>query len=469
MTIRLRGSLAVLSASFLLLGCSDPEAAAQRDAQQKFQAALEQVATANRGFTDGLSGRAADLPAFRAETLNRAVSDLQAVLNQGTPVQQLAAARVLGDTYTTLARHQINLAEEQWAQLWNTTSELLARVTMVSDAQVRAQSLEVNQTPGLEKLSEFQSGFAKQAQQAQGRMQTLTQSISELQTKHKAALVQRDEAMKQSQSLNEQAFTLTEQARFDTYTKALAAQRTAQQHDAEAEKLAAQLEVQQAELRIAQDTAKLAQANVGVIETQAKALSERQTQAAQQRESLIKDAENPASVKSRETALTQVLAQVMQTYSERVQPAFDQADKQAAQAIAMFEKALGQARGDAARRRSLQADLLAAYATRLEVQGRWIAAQGNMARVLAVVDGRLAQAVTLGDEAQQMRSKVAEFQKSLHQAIDQAVALKAKSDELVGQLGTPGSGGDTDVMSTFLAAQNQRITQAVSWIESSKM
>ncbi len=467
MTIRLRGSLAVLSATLLMLGCSDPNAAAQRDAQQKFQAALEQVATANRGFTDGLSGRAADLPAFRAETLTRAVGDLQAVINQGTAVQQMAAARVLGDTYSTLARHQVNLAQEQWASLWNTTSDLLAKVTMVSGAQVRAQSLEVNQTPGLEKLSEFQAGFAKQAQQAQVRIAALTGAIADLQSKHKATLAQRDEAMKQSQALNEQAFTLKGQARFDTYTKALAAQRTAQQRDAEAETLAAQLEVQQAELRIAQDTVKLAQANVGVIETQAKALAERQTQAAQQRESLIKDADNTASVKSSEAALAQVFTQVMQTYNERVQPAYDQADKQAAQAVAMFEKALGQARGDAARRRSLQADLLAAYATRLEVQGRWIAAQGNLARVLIVVDGRLAQAVTMGDDAQQMRSKVADFQKSLQQAVAQADELKAKSDELAGQLGTPGA--DTDVMSTFVTTQNQRIAQALSWIESSKM
>ena len=467
MTVNLRGCLAVETASILMLGCADPDAAARKDTQIKFQASLDKVARANRGFSDGPSGQAADLAEFRAQLLAQAASELNSLIGQGSPVQQMATARTLGQTYAALAMHQTNLAQMRWSALWNPTSELLQKVALVTGAQVRAQSLEVNQQPGLEKLNEYQTGFNQQAQQAQARVSTLTASLADLQSKHKNLLTQRDEVLAQVQALNQKAFTLTGQAQFETYQAALAAERKAQLLDAEAEKLAAVIGIHQADLSITEQSAKLATANVQVIQTQSQALTQRQSDAAAQHQALIHDDQSPASVKSRESALADVLTQVMQTYHEQIQPAFDQADKSAALSVTMTEKALSLATGDASRRRSLQADLLAAYATRLEVQSRWIAAQGNLARVLAVVDTRLAQTTTLRDRVQTLRDKITVFKNAMTQAVEESVALKAKSDELAGQLSTPGS--DANTMSAFLVAQNQRITQAVNWIQASKM
>ncbi|NJL32201.1 MAG: hypothetical protein HC898_11600 [Phycisphaerales bacterium] len=75
--------------------------------------------------------------------------------------------------------------------------------------------------------------------------------------------------------------------------------------------------------------------------------------------------------------------------------------------------------------------------------------------------------MTLGDNTKPLRGTISEFQKALASAIDEAKALKAKTDELAGQLATPGA--DADVISAFVTTQNQRITQAVGWIEASGM
>ncbi|NJL32200.1 MAG: hypothetical protein HC898_11595 [Phycisphaerales bacterium] len=343
----LRSCLTLCTAATLLCGCADPDASANHEARLKFASALEKVEQANRGYTDGSSGQAADLAAFRAGGLAKAAQELSQLLNQGTPGQQSAAARVLGQTYITLSRYQVSTAQQHWEELWYPTTELLAQVNQVTLSQVRAQALENDQTPGLDQLSQYQSRFVKQDEEARRKVEELSKSITQLQASHKDLITRRDALLTKAQSHKDQAFTLSGQAQFETYQSALQTEREAQVLDAQAEKINAELDVQQANLAITQNTGKLAAANVLTIQKQAQALEQRQSEAVAQKQALISDPQNLSSVKAREATLIETITRVTQTFSQKVQPAYDEADKTAAQAVTMLEKALSQTRGDA--------------------------------------------------------------------------------------------------------------------------
>ena len=143
--------------SAVLSGCEEQQAAAQRH----LDAAIAQIDIAERGYTDQ---QGEDYQAHRNAALDKATSDLQSVLANGTPQQKVVAGRQLAQIKLSTARYEARRALTDYAGLASRSASMTllsvpSRVTTLPFGMVMLCSVQVPEMVKVS-LSEFASLMA---------------------------------------------------------------------------------------------------------------------------------------------------------------------------------------------------------------------------------------------------------------------------------------------------------------------
>ena len=142
----------------VLSGCSDPKAAKRRQWQKDLEAVSGQIQQIEKGYVPhGLrikSDQWLDLQTHRQDQIAGLISKLRLLAQQAGPRQKSAAKSLLAEYYASMARQGVRSAITAWGNVSNESVMLLSQMTSVGQADSRAKSLDIDDTPLLENLKE---------------------------------------------------------------------------------------------------------------------------------------------------------------------------------------------------------------------------------------------------------------------------------------------------------------------------
>jgi FtsZ-binding cell division protein ZapB len=418
------------------MGCQDESARQAQQATADFDKALAMFQQAEQGYIPepDLKGQklmSVKLAEHRQQRLAAAREALQPVIESGTPLQQSAALRLEAAVFQSAATHQARQAVTHWAELSQTSVNLLNLLLAIdsSDAQVRKYS--VDATPLLTSIKNDQTQKQGELTQLQKSAEDLRARINDLDKKRSDAQNASDAATGEARKLRTDAFTRKGDEQYTMYDQATQADRRASLASVQAQTLAEQIGVLRSELGIIESRLKTAQDTLGNLQKSIQRSADR----AAAMSKAVDSAENDK--KTNIQALNDLLKDSNARYQEQVRAPLTEAAQKGQQALDTMNKAI--AKTPASSQREVKLDLLAKHAalahvltSHLVVNGDWNQMLQMVATTAAAKRGNDATLMpadqvsffkTNADEAQ---SKQRDLQGQARAVIDEGLTLAAE-------------------------------------------
>lgn len=408
-------TLSVVSLCLSLAGgCGDrPE----EQAEQRLNAALQAIQQAERGFTAEGVERPEDLQAHRQSHLDRAVPELQAVLQNGSPEQRSLAARLLADIHASAANHLARSAADEYAALAARAGTLLGYLSALDEAAQRTRLLSSDTGETEQSLNEQIQQTRQQQSELAAQVEQIDQEIAQLAQERETAQTQASQLAGEAQQLRQQAFTADGDARYDLEDQAAEVDRQVAEQAVVADVRQTRMDVLEAQKRVVQANLNMQGQVLARLTDQ---VQQRQAQGQAAQQSL---AEAQAARGEALTALQNEFSQVLSVYRQAVEEPLARAVERSQQAVQQLESV--QSVGGAARS-AVEADLLAKQLAQVHL----ISEQAMMAEGMARIVGMLAS------RAQDLMPEQADAYRQLHQQLTQrheALVAEAQQVAQVGQ------------------------------------
>lgn len=212
-----------------LAGCNS-EASQQAEAQRHLDAAQTKLTQANAGYvpkTSESDKESIDLLAYRQETMNGALDDLNKIMSLNAPPQQVQALQKMAEINSSAALYAAGQAEDENAVLSGRSTSLLGFLSAMEGSTIRSAALQPQTDESLAKLqAEIETQTAKRDE--------LVDQTADLKTKLDAVtaevdkfMARADEGNAQAQALHEQAFVASGDVMYDLQDQATELERKA--------------------------------------------------------------------------------------------------------------------------------------------------------------------------------------------------------------------------------------------------
>lgn len=430
----------VLVCAIAVVGCSDPEAAQNAGVRDTHQKVAHLLAEAQLPYVPGNQSIAVGRSDIRQNLQIEAQAELQAILKEGTPSQQIATRRLAADIYDSAARKQLNRVTSNWTELSNQSALLLSYLQAVDRADSQFRRFSGDQTKLIASMRTQTDTMQKQSDDFKKELAAVESKAKELSTKVDSSTTQTQKHISQAASLREKAFSQTGVERYQSYEKAAEAAIKSNKFSAELQILQAQLGVTQSNAKILARQLELSDEAVAQAQTQIKSIIASQTEQAQLK--------NKAQ-QTKQTAVDKLdaeLGTMVTAYKKLTDEGFGPALSDINKAIELLDGTLALAtEGDA--RRNVQLDLLARKLSKLNILSIQASAAGDWARKLQVVAGSAGDAKRPGGAMVAGKSTfydtTSQAATNQHGSIAaEALRTASEANDLAAQLAQSGSEGD---------------------------
>ena len=280
----------------VLISCADEEAANRIKAREQFSNALALIAKADRGYVpEGqeietlsqvgdktVNEKKADPQAYRQRVLAEAAKELEALLDIGSLVQQVAVRRMLADIYVSQVRHVQRQVMMQWADHSNHSATLLSYLGAVDRAESSIRLLDTDETLLLETLNAQRNTIQEQTDQLKDQAQELRKEEAKLTSQIEKLNTKSNLAADKAQSLQTKALLATQGPKqYDLYDESAVTDREANVASANAQQLAVRLDIVKTEAAFLEKQARLTQQAIRTVNEQIELAQNRQTNAPQ--------------------------------------------------------------------------------------------------------------------------------------------------------------------------------------------
>ncbi|QQE11726.1 hypothetical protein JD969_19960 [Planctomycetota bacterium] len=374
----MRKTLIMLSSLALsgltLIGC-DQQAAQTVKAQEKLDAAMAQIDSADNSY-DPKSDVSFD--EFRNTKLIKAIEDLSEVQKTGADYQVVAASQLKADIYLSNARFEFNNAKNIYAELGPKAASMLRYVVAVDDAESTVENIDssIDITPIVNTATD-------EIKIQQQRISQLDLSTAELKTKLDSVLKRKQAFIETSQShfanareLKNKAFKVSGDISYKLQAEAAAEVRKADQASAEADKLDAVAELLKVALTLNETESTAASTVVTDLNTRQETAKE---------EARASKLNLAAAKKDRDVLygeFNREFSSIFTTFETDYAKKLDDAAQSATDAIASLKKATAKAKSN---RGAIQFDQLVAYTELANILTEEAATAGSYGEVLSVI------------------------------------------------------------------------------------
>lgn len=406
-TVVLLASLAVLP----LVGC-DQEAAQRSEADRRFRAAVETMRVAEIGFvptkrsegiptaeeldryTSQIRAGQMDpedsrLQVYRQDSLAKARTELEPVIQSGTPSQSRAARRLLADIYESSSRFKAREALTRWSAISNRSATMLSYMIALGQTLARAEGYKTDDAPLFLKLQDDQQVTNRSIDKLKRDADAVDQEIARRKAKFEEFDKQVDDLRAQARKLKDDAFVKEGTHRWDLYDQASALDRRASELSAKAQQEGVHLEVAQSERKLVSEQMDFARRFLKSLETQIEETAARQSEIQSRR---VKADE---ARKIAEQLLVDELSEVIRQYTAGVEVTMKEAIEDADKAIDVLQQAAQSASG--AEKRAIELELLGKQSSKADIltsHAMAIAGIGTKVQVVARrADGKIGPAL----------------------------------------------------------------------------
>jgi len=401
-------------------GCADEEAARQAAARAEFEEALTLFGEADRGFVDSKTAEAETrLSEFRVQKLNEVTKRLEGVIANGSASQRMAARQLLAEAITSEARFISRQGSTAWADLSDRGAGLLSDLVAVGRTSALAGSLDTDNTELVRKLEDDKLKTRSRIDTLGGEQEQLDGRIDELKSQIDALTEKSNEAMTEARRLEDKAFPLKGDRRYELYDQAAVSQRKGEKTKAEADSLAVMWDVYTSERSIIDRQINLARQSLESIEAQI-------VQSNQRQEDTDADAEQARQKRDEAIEkLDQAMQQIAADHDGSVEAVFDRARRRIDEALDVLQEVADKDKAAPTfDPNAVRADRLGKLMAKLHIITSHVLAEASLGSTLAVIAARAS-----ADSAPLMPTKSQGFQSSVYQlAVRQAELIRQAMD-----------------------------------------
>ncbi|MCC7408812.1 MAG: hypothetical protein IT442_12120 [Phycisphaeraceae bacterium] len=366
--------------SALSAGCGRSDAAEQARVHEAVAQATALLDRGLEGFVwpghEGADDQT--LAAYQAQQYQKAISLLDPVANQGSPVQRATVNGLLADLYAVTAGRTSAQASLVWAGLSTRAGALATYLDALLQAHTQAGQFSQDE-------SALQSSLLTISRQVRDELEGIKAKAAEFQAKVDQNLQQarklaaeRDAHAAEAQKLSQEAFVDSTQQHFDTEAKAIEAQRAADAAANQIERLEAQRAVLDSELNILKSQIASLTKLADAVDAERTDSAQRDQQSAAKKDQALD--QQSAALKE----LADQFHQVTADFDANVASLLDQADEQADRAVSLATAAT---RGgvNGAGREQAELALLSARLAQARATAQHVMVLGNFGRMLRLI------------------------------------------------------------------------------------
>jgi hypothetical protein len=414
----LGGVALIAAAAFASVGCEDEQA----QADQSLQNAIAQIQRAERGFpADGT-----DQVAYRQQSLNEAMTDLEAAAD-GQGDSAATAARLIAHVHASAANAKVSQALSAYARLTPEAAALLSHVAVAQIVETGTSRGTIDRDPGIAELQDAIDQTTTRRDAARASAQELQAQVNGLEARIAEHRKTAGDRLADSRRLAGEALAASSsKAAYDLEDQAGRADLASKKASIEAERVSAERTLIAA--RLAGENARAQQSDAAV--TRLTARLEEQRQLGQIERSAADDAR--ADRKAAIDELAGAFDVVTQQYARNVDAVLLEAVDRAQQGVSVADRATSLATGP--QRQAARLDLVSARVTlgyaaaqRALTASMFRDLVTNVAQSVESLDGPLAE--TVGTNAADMTEVVEQAtttaRASLEVAIDEANQVNA--------------------------------------------
>ena len=389
----------------VLPGCSDREAAKRRQWQKNLEARSGDIQRIEKGYVPHeqqfKGGQWLDLQTHRQDQVAVLIPNLQSLARDADRRQKPGAKSLLADYCLSTARHGARRAIAAWGSVGNESAMLISQMASVGQADRRARSLDIDDTPILATLGEEKQRRDDQLGEYQKLVAEAQRLVDQMNERIVDLGVQKDQTLQQAGDLRKQAFVLKGAEQMALYRRETDLQIQAARFEKQVQDLRLKRDLVQSSLKIDQQQLELYRSSKKWLTKQIETITQQQMQLRKLHDSALKRKDE--------------LAGELQTQFAKVQADYDaQVDKVSDGAVGMAGRAVKEIGNPPRGRGEFMLDKLTAQVTLLHVITQQVVIAGSYGRTLDLLARQaqrleLSSANSLRETADQVRRKQREL------------------------------------------------------------